>query len=648
MRIRAFVLSFAAAASFFTMSLSLSACASSAKKGEALTAADSAAIAMAVNAKLDSMKAAAAEEPALSQNIDAAHESFIRAQEMELRGEKPLANVFWQHAAESDPNSRFLAFKLAEIMMAQGADSLALVQAQRAQKLKGRATASQLGLLAHLYVKDGRADSARKYFNAALDTSRYQDMTLLYDYSLFLEAIQDSKELVRVYDLLLPQVNYMPTLFQRQLKLLLDQGKDSAVVELFEKGHEATGDKKMLLQMVQGLVFQKRLKEVQAVVDTLTESTQEDESMIVLLMSTLAEINRDSAYAMLKKKYYVDQVRTPILANFLGHYSNMYGDLDSAKVLLKYAAENMVDQRVYVTNAYHALSAIAFKENKPKEAVRYAEKADSVALGGDKALLAMTYGTAKLYSKAYKMLDSLIAVWDKWAPMEGIADSASMKRMVADVERNRRQFRSVYARILCVEAQEIWQKDIGDSARIKKSIALRERANEFYKDLAVRDSLDLGVRVLMAMNLERMDRYDEAFAIFEHVLGVVNPPIDVAEVLNYYGYTLIDLNRSPKELDKGIALVDKALLMTEGKGEPSEAYLDSRAWGFYRKGLYNEALTVMKLIKSPHFDEDYVYWEHMAAIQEALGMKNEADASYKKLKKLQPKHPAVKKYFKKK
>jgi tetratricopeptide (TPR) repeat protein len=260
----------------------------------------------------------------------------------------------------------------------------------------------------------------------------------------------------------------------------------------------------------------------------------------------------------------------------------------------------------------------------------------------------MTYGTAKLYSKAYKMLDSLIAVWDKWAPMEGIADSASMKRMVADVERNRRQFRSVYARILCVEAQEIWQKDIGDSARIKKSIALRERANEFYKDLAVRDSLDLGVRVLMAMNLERMDRYDEAFAIFEHVLGVVNPPIDVAEVLNYYGYTLIDLNRSPKELDKGIALVDKALLMTEGKGEPSEAYLDSRAWGFYRKGLYNEALTVMKLIKSPHFDEDYVYWEHMAAIQEALGMKNEADASYKKLKKLQPKHPAVKKYFKKK
>ena len=631
------------------MALSFGGCASSAKKSETLTADDSVAIVKAVNAKLDSIKKVSAEEPALPQNIDAAHESFIRAQEMELRGERALANVFWQHAAESDPNSRYLAFKLAEIMAAQGADSVALLQAQHANRLKGRPTASQLGLLAHLYVKDGRADSARKYFKAALDTSRYQDMTLLYDYSLFLEAVQDGKELVRIYDLLLPQVNYMPTLFQRQLKLLLDQHKDSAVVELFAKGHEATGDKKMLLQIVQGLVFQKRLKEVRAVVDTLTESSPEDESMVVLLMSSLAETNRDSAYAMLRKKYLDDGVRTPILANFLGHYEHLFGNLDSAKAHLKYAAENIADQRVYVTGAYHTLSAIAFKENKPKDAVRYAEKADSVALGGDKAQLALTYGTAGMYGKAYKMLDSLIAVWDKWTPMEGIADSASMKRMAHDVERNRRQFRSVYARILCVEAQEIWQKDIGDSARVKKSLALRERADVFYRELAAKDSADLGIRVLMAMNLERMDRYDEAFAMFEYILGFAELQVDVAEVLNYYGYTLIDLNRTPEELDKGIALVEKALLQSAKyqDSEPSEAYVDSWAWGLYRKGKFAEALETMKQIKSPRFDEDFVYWEHMAAIQDALGMTAEAKASYKKLKKLQPHHPAVKKYFKK-
>lgn len=626
------------------MALLLNACAGSAKK-DSLTAADSAAIAAAVNAQRASE--APKEEPRLPENIDAAHESFIRALEMELRGEKTLANVFWQHAAESDPYDRYLAFKLAEIMSAQGADSMALVQAQRAQTLKGRATPSQLGLLAHLYVKDGSADSSRKYFTAALDSSRYQDMALLYDYSLFLEAVRDEKELVRIYDMLLPHVNYMQSLFQRQLKLLLDQGKDSAVVELFAKGHEATGDKKMLLQMVQGLVFQKRYKEVAAIVDTLTESSKEDESMVVLWMSSLAETNRDSAYAMLKKKFYDDQVRTPVLANFLGHYEHLYGNLDSAKVHLKLVVELLKDQRPYVSNAYHALSAIAFKENKKKDAVRYAEKADSVALGGDKAMLAMTYGTAGMYEKAYKMLDSLIAVWDKWTPMAGIADSASLQRVNAEVEKNKLQFRSVYARILCVHAQELEQKDVSDSARLRQAKGLRERAHIWYGQVAAVDTANMELRLLMAMNLERMGSFKEAYALFEQLLLPVNAKrIDRPEVLNYYGYTLIDMNHSPEELDKGIAMVDEALA-TEKTKEPTEAYLDSKAWGLYRKGKFAEALDVMKQIKSPRFDEDYVYWEHLLTIQEALGMKAEAKASYKKLKKLQPRHPAVKKFYKK-
>ena len=644
---KSLLISLAVAAALFTAALSCGGCASSAKKGGTLTAADSAAIAMAVNAKLDSMQKAAAEEPALPQNIDAAHESFIRAQEMELRGEKALANVFWQHAAESDPYNRYLAFKLAEIIAAQGADSLALIQARHAGRLKGRATASQLGLLAHLYVKDGSADSARKYFNEALDSSRYQDMTLLYDYSLFLEAVQDGKELVRVYDLLLPQVNYMPTLFQRQLKLLLDQGKDSAVVELFEKGHEATGDKKMLLQMVQGLVFQKRQKEALAIVDTLTESTKEDESMVVLLMGALSENDPGAAYAMLKKKYLEDGVRTPILANFLGHYEHKFGNTDSAKVHLKYAAENMGDQRVHVTNAYRALSTIALMEHKPKDAVRYAEMADSVALGSDKVMLALTYGAAKMYPRAYKMLDSVIAVWDKWTPMEGIADSASMQRMEANVERNRRQFRNVYARVLDMEAQELQQKDIADSAKFKKAFALRERADSLYKVLLAKDSSDKELLYQIAMNLERMEKFDEAFKLFEMLILPENAAkIDLPDVLNYYGYTLIELNRNPEELDKGIALVNEALAKDKSP-KPTEAYLDSKAWGLYRKGLFAEALEVMMLIKSPRFDEDYVYWEHLAAIQEALGMKAEATASYKKLLKLQPRHPAAKRFLKK-
>lgn len=627
----------------------LNACSSApAKKDEmVLTKADSLAIAAAVAKQVaDGNISGSAEEPRLPENIDAAHESFIRALEMEMRGEKVLANVFWQHAAESDPYNRFLTFKMAEMLMAEGNDSLALMQAMRGQNLKGKVLASQLALLAHLYVKAGLADSCRKYFKAALDSSKYQDMTLLYDYSLFLEAVQDADELIRVYDLLLPQVNYMPSLMQRQLNLLLDQHKDSAVVELFGKSHDATGNREYLTKMVQGLVFQRRMQEAKAVVDTLTGSNDDNESMVVLLITSLAETDRAAAYDLLKKKYYEDGVRSPVLTNFLGHYENISGDIDSAKVHLLQAAESLGDQKVYAANAYHALAGIAVKEKRMSDAVRYAEKADSVSMGGEKAMLAMMYGSAKMYDKAYKMLDSLIAVWDKWNPLAGVADSATLLKMNREVERNKLQFRSVYGRILASEAQDILQADKWDSAKVAAANSKREKAQGFYEFIMAADSLNMDVRMLMAMNLERMGRYDEAFKCFEFLLDPsLAARLDRPEVLNYYGYTLIDLNRSPEEVEKGFQMVMEALA-TEKSKTPTEAYLDSKAWGLYRKGLFEEALKTMKEIKNRNFDEDAVYWEHMAAIQEALGLKAEATESYKKLLKLSPKHPEAKRFLK--
>lgn len=580
----------------------------------------------------------------LPQNIDAAHESFIRASILELHGEKSLANVFWQHAAESDPYNRFLAFKLAEIIYAGGADSLALVQAQHGNTLPGKVTSSQLALLAHLYVKAGQADSCRKYFNAALDSSRYQDMSLLYDYSLFLEAVHDEKELVRVYDLLLPQVNYISSLMQRQLALLLDQGKDSAVVELFGKAHDATGDKALLLKMVQGLAFQKRDAEAWAIVDTLTGSAKEDETMIVLMLGTIGDKEGARAYDFLKKKYYEDKVRTPVITSFLGYQESIAGQLDSAKAHLLFAAQNMVDQRVYVTNAYHALANISIKEKHYDEAVRYAQMADSVALGGDKMMLAMTYGMAKKYDKAYSMLDSLIAVWDKWTPIAGISDTATMTRMNAEVDANKLQFRHLYARLLTSQAQDIFNGSQGDSAKMAPSLTCRAKAHEFYQYLAAVDSNNMELKTLMAINLERLGRTKESFELFEYLLDSSRAKyVDRPELLNYYGYTLIDMNRSPEEVERGYQMVLQALAGTK---TASEAYLDSKAWGLYRKGQYAEALEVMKQVKSDHMEEDFVYWEHLAAIQNALDMKEEAKASYKRLQKLRPKHPDVLQYFK--
>ena len=619
--------------------LFLNACSSApAKKSDAANAPQSAE---------KTVEAPAAEEPSLQklpQNLDLAHAAYLQAMNFELRGQRALTDGLIQQAYEADPGSRYLAFEVADRLASHGNDSLALVQAKKANQLRGKKLARQYALLAHLYVKDGSADSARKYFNLGLDSSHYQDMSLLYDYSLFLEIVKDKKELVRVYDLLLPQVNYVPSLFQRQFALLAEMHRDSALVDLLGAAYNVQGDKMMLQQMVQILLMQKRVAEAKAIADTVTSSDEISEKIVVGVMTTIADKNRDSAFTFLKKKYYADSVQTPILLNFLGHYEFLGLELDSAKVHLKQAAEQLKDKPVYVVNAFRALTSIALNENDKKNAVYYALKADSASFGAEKPMLVMTYGYVGEYRKAYTMLDSLLAVWSQWKPPVGV-DSTEANSMRLQADRMHRQFRNSYARIYTIEASEIEKNvDATDSMKAYAKDA-RERAELFWESLLLSDSTDMGTRYYMAMNLERMKRIDESFAMFELLLKQPKSSgLDFPEIMNYYGYSLIDENRSAAEVDRGLNLVLKALEKVDNP-ESKLAYLDSKAWGLYRKGKFQEAYDTMKLIDEKKMADDAVFWEHLASIQAALDLKTEATASYKKLLKLNPKHPGAKAYL---
>lgn len=622
------------------LALYLGACSSAPHKQDdatqaTLTAADSAVIKEAL------------EKMNMPQDLDVAHESFIRAQEMELRGEKQLAEAFWQRAYDADPGNRYLAFNVAARLFAHGNDSAALAIARKAAGYKGPVLTSQLELLAKLYVKEGIADSARKYFKVALDSSHNQDMTLLYDYSLFLEAVQDKKELVKVYDALLPQTNYIQSLFARQLNILLELGKDSAIVELFGKAYDALGDKDLLAKMVQGLAMQKRYAEVRAVADTITGNTEQDEAIINTALMTFGDRDREAALKFLKKKVYKDSIRTPVMFYYLGSYEFAMGERDSAKVHLGDVYLKLGKTPAYAAQACRALSGIAFAEENKKEGLRYAELADSLQVSGDKDFLAMAYGYAGAYDKAYVLLDSMMAVWSHWSPLAGVADSATVAIMRKKASRAHRQLQHSYAQILLMEARDIEDDGKADTLKRSRAKEARTKAELFWESMLMADSTDMFVRSLMAMNLERLGRYDESFRMFDYLLqNAAQARLDWPELLNYYGYSLIDLNRSPEEVERGFQMVVKALEM-EGDS-PSEAFLDSKAWALFRKGNYEEALSTMKLIKSKHFENDYVYWEHLAAIQNALGKKSDATKSYKKLLKLRPNHPAAKEFLGKK
>ena len=587
----------------------------------------------------------AAKQPTVEVDLEAAHEFFFLAKNMELRGDQRQADFFWKQAYKADPTSRFLGFGVAERLAAAGEDSLALVEAQKASALKGRRSAAQFALLARLYVRAGEQDSCRKYFVLGLDSSRYQDMALLYDYSLFLEAVRDEKELVRIYDMLLPKVNYVSTLFQRQLSLLLNLGRDSAVVDLFGKAHEATGDKQMLLQQVRGLMAMKRSKEAIAIVDTLTSAKQEDEEMTMMV---LPSILGDSAYAFARKKYYDDGVRTPAVLCFIGQYEYDMDMRDSAKVHLLESVGKLRGQPKYANRAYLGLVNIYASEGNYKEAIKYAEKSDSVSNGDTRMLLASVYALADKYDKAYPLLDSLMKFWETWKPLPGVVDSANLAQMDIEAKVKYLQILDIYSRTLIGEALDI-EKDLrADSVKKARAMDNRNRAQSMLEMFFSKDSTYNKVRLSMAMNLERLKRFEESFYHFEYLIKQTGfTPREMASTLNYYGYSLIDLNRSPAEVEKGYKLVLDALVL-ENNGDSKDAYLDSKAWGLYRMGRFEEAYQAMQLIDHSKMNRDDVFWEHMAAIQDALGLKKEAKKSYRTLLKLNPKHPAALEFLGKK
>lgn len=629
----------------FLMALVLNACGSAqVKKTEPETATLTAADSDVLIAAVEKQKQAQPEAPRLPENINAAHEAFIRAMDSDLRGDKAMADEYWKRAAEFDPYNRYLGFKIAEKMMAAGQDSLALVQARWSNAQQGKVTSNQLGLLARLYAKEGLVDSCRKYFTAALDSARYQDTGLLYDYSLFLEAIQDKKELVRVYDLLLPSVNFIPSLFQRQLGLLVEMEKDSAIVDLFAKAHETTGDKRQLSQLADLLIYQKRIPEVYAIVDTLSGNSEYDQNMIITLVQYYASASPDTAYSILKKKFYEDGVHLPLVANFLGHYEHMQGKKDSARVHLEMGLQQVGGKSQYLIGAYQSLTSIALAEDRYEDAVRYTYAADSISGGNEKNMLAIVYGLAHQYDKAYALLDSLLLAWDNWKPMEGVVDSASLEKMTAEAEKNRIGYRALYGKILASEAVNLERESNDDSLSKKKIYDMRHRAGMYFLYVLVREPNNYEIQADIAMNMERMEHYESAYDTMDSLLakGVLKGH-NLAMLLNYYGYSLIDRNKSPEDVARGYDMVLKSLEI-----EVDEAVLDSKAWGLYRMGKFKEALEVMLLLKDPRFQKDHTYWEHLAAIQEALGMKADATKSYKKLLEIRPKHPEALRFLKKK
>ena len=141
--------------------------------------------------------------------------------------------------------------------------------------------------------------------------------------------------------------------------------------------------------------------------------------------------------------------------------------------------------------------------------------------------------------------------------------------------------------------------------RYKKAIKLSEK---FYLE----DNNPHWLAEKAILTYEAADNKDDpkmlesVASLFDQALAL---GVDDSIYLNYYGYTLIDKGL---DIDKGLGLIRKAL-----KQQPDNSYyLDSLAWGYYKKGECLKAYTTMEKVVAKEGTEEPEIKEHWEKIQE--------------------------------
>ncbi len=146
----------------------------------------------------------------------------------------------------------------------------------------------------------------------------------------------------------------------------------------------------------------------------------------------------------------------------------------------------------------------------------------------------------------------------------------------------------------------------------KNAISLQEKNGDYW--------------FLLGSIKERKGEFDKVEKYLERALKIKG---DDPVILNYYGYTLIATGRN---VDKGIELVNKAL-----KLDPDNtSYLDSLAWGYFKKGEIKKALEIQEKVYERESDNAVIVY-HLAEIYYKLGRKDEAMKLFKKTRELLPK-----------
>ncbi len=569
--------------------------------------------------------------------LEIAHGSFLRAIALERQGEFGIAEEFMRHAYEADSENRYLAFSVLELMLRRGAGASdeALRLAERAKSLKGKKTSGQYALLGQAYGEASNLDSALVYYKKAVDASE-RNLRAAYEYSLLLEISRDTKELIRVYGILLPQIGYPQAMLERQISLLAETKNDSAMADLFGAVYEARGDRAFLESQIRLLLGMKRFEEALRLTEEFrADSAHTDDSLSAgFLTAAYVGLGQDSiALDTLQAIYRRNPSQGSVLMK-LALMEARLGKVDQAQIHW----ERLAATDSYATLAFNVLSAMALDAGDSAKSLEYLERAYDRDPLEYRAKLIVRYASMKKFSKAYRLLDeslkpdSLVVRARKKIQETGNLERLRKFDEMATLAMANTHFE--YGTLLQMNAEML--EAVPTTARkIDSARALRESAGGHYREAARIGGETQNLLFSYGSNLLSLGKIDSAIVVFRKIFA--NFPTD-AMAKNHLGYTLVDLNRNADELKWGISLIDEALAL-----DPDDiAYKDSKGWALYREGKFREALALMEDVETKQdsfpdmFLRDTSIFAHLAAICQALSLKDRAVGYYEKVLSIDP------------
>ena len=508
---------------------------------------------------------------------------FLEGEKYFILEDYAKAYVLFQKAAEYDPNNAAARFKLAGILIQNGAFDQALVYAQEALKLDAQNKFYYL-VNAEIYTKQGNFSAAAEVYKTMLAQVEDTDI-YLYDLAALHLYQKDLRSALDVYDEAENTFGMSPEIIFQKQKIYLKLNELDRAIEEGQKLIDAyPGEKEFVLQLVEVLLANNRYTEAEQQLNNLLEMDAEDAHARLLLAEVYNQKgNEEAANENLLIAFSSPDIElTPKLQLMTGYISQFTNDQEKEFAIK--LTEVIIAAHPNEANAYAISGDLYFYLDDKQEAINY-------------------------YLQSLEFEKDNFGIWQN----------------ILDLELRLNQLDSVV--LHANQALEYFPNQAalyyfsGTANLIKKQYKDAVEVLEQGKMVATgNNQLMVIFHAQLGDAYNGLKQYERSDAAYEAALKL--DPKN-SHVLNNYAYFL---SLRKENLDKAVKMSGHLVEV-----HPDEAtYLDTHAWVLYMMGEYKEA---KKFLERAIVDtESGVIIEHYGDVLFQLGHTEEAVLQWKRAK----------------